>query len=66
MLGDAGANALGAVVGTMVLAGPMGLVWAAAAVLLALQLASERVSFTRVIESNRVLRAADRLGRRGP
>jgi uncharacterized membrane protein len=65
LLGDAGANALGAVVGTMVLAGPIWLVWAAAAVLLALQLVSERVSFTRVIESNRVLRAADRLGRRG-
>jgi UDP-N-acetylmuramyl pentapeptide phosphotransferase/UDP-N-acetylglucosamine-1-phosphate transferase len=64
MLGDAGANALGAVVGTLLLAGPMWLLWAAAAVLLALQLASERVSFTRVIESNRVLRAADRLGRR--
>ncbi len=63
MLGDAGANALGAVVGTLLLAGPMWLLWAAAAVLLALQLASERVSFTRVIESNRVLRAADRLGR---
>jgi hypothetical protein len=30
MLGDAGANALGAVVGTLVLAGPMWLVWAAA------------------------------------
>jgi UDP-N-acetylmuramyl pentapeptide phosphotransferase/UDP-N-acetylglucosamine-1-phosphate transferase len=55
MLGDAGANALGAVVGTLLLAGPMWLVWAAAVVLLALQLASERVSFTRVIESNRVL-----------
>jgi UDP-N-acetylmuramyl pentapeptide phosphotransferase/UDP-N-acetylglucosamine-1-phosphate transferase len=65
MLGDAGANALGAVVGTMLLAGPMWLLWAAAAVLVALQLASERVSFTRVIEGNRVLRAADRLGRRG-
>ena len=64
MLGDAGANALGAVVGTLLLAGPMWLLWAAAIVLLALQLASERVSFTRVIESNRVLRAADRLGRR--
>jgi UDP-GlcNAc:undecaprenyl-phosphate/decaprenyl-phosphate GlcNAc-1-phosphate transferase len=66
MLGDAGANALGAVVGTLLLAGPTWLLWAAAAVLLALQLASERVSFTRVIEGNRVLRAADRLGRRGP
>jgi UDP-N-acetylmuramyl pentapeptide phosphotransferase/UDP-N-acetylglucosamine-1-phosphate transferase len=65
MLGDAGANALGAVVGTMLLAGPMWLLSAAAAVLVALQLASERVSFTRVIEGNRVLRAADRLGRRG-
>jgi UDP-GlcNAc:undecaprenyl-phosphate/decaprenyl-phosphate GlcNAc-1-phosphate transferase len=66
LLGDAGANALGAVAGTLLLAGPMWLLWAAAAVLLALQLASERVSFTRVIEGNRVLRAADRLGRRGP
>jgi UDP-N-acetylmuramyl pentapeptide phosphotransferase/UDP-N-acetylglucosamine-1-phosphate transferase len=65
MLGDTGANALGAVVGTLLLAGPMWLLWAAAAVLVALQLASERVSFTRVIEGNRVLRAADRLGRRG-
>ena len=66
MLGDAGANALGAVVGTLLLAGPLWLVWAAAAVLVALQLASERVSFSQVIEGNRVLRAADRLGRRGP
>jgi UDP-GlcNAc:undecaprenyl-phosphate/decaprenyl-phosphate GlcNAc-1-phosphate transferase len=63
MLGDAGANALGAVAGTLLLAGPTWLLWAAAAVLLALQLASERISFTRVIEGNRVLRAADRLGR---
>ena len=66
MLGDAGANALGAVVGTLLLAGPLWLVGAAAAVLVALQLASERVSFSRVIEGNRELRAADRLGRRGP
>jgi UDP-N-acetylmuramyl pentapeptide phosphotransferase/UDP-N-acetylglucosamine-1-phosphate transferase len=66
MLGDAGANALGAVVGTLLLAGPMWLVGVAAVVLVALQLASERVSFSRVIEANRVLRAADRLGRRGP
>ena len=53
-------------VGTLLLAGPLWLVWAAAAVLVALQLASERISFSRVIEGNRVLRAADRLGRRGP
>ena len=66
MLGDAGANALGAVVGTLLLAGPMWLLWAAAVVLVALQLASERVSFSRVIDGNRVLRAADRLGRREP
>ena len=66
MLGDAGANALGAVVGTLLLAGPLWLVGAAAAVLVALQLASERVSFSRVIDGNRVLRAADRLGRRVP
>jgi UDP-N-acetylmuramyl pentapeptide phosphotransferase/UDP-N-acetylglucosamine-1-phosphate transferase len=65
MLGDAGANALGAVVGTLLLAGPLWLLWAAAVLLLALQLVSERVSFSRVIEANRVLRAADRLGRRG-
>jgi UDP-GlcNAc:undecaprenyl-phosphate GlcNAc-1-phosphate transferase len=65
MLGDAGANALGAVAGTLLLAGPTWLLWATAAVLVALQLASERVSFTRVIEGNRVLRAADRLGRHG-
>jgi UDP-N-acetylmuramyl pentapeptide phosphotransferase/UDP-N-acetylglucosamine-1-phosphate transferase len=64
MLGDAGANALGAVVGTLLLAGPLWLLGLAAAVLVALQLASERVSFSRVIEGNRVLRAADRLGRR--
>jgi UDP-GlcNAc:undecaprenyl-phosphate GlcNAc-1-phosphate transferase len=64
MLGDAGANALGAVVGTLLLAGPMWLVWTAAVLMAALQLASERVSFSRVIEGNRVLRAADRLGRR--
>jgi UDP-GlcNAc:undecaprenyl-phosphate GlcNAc-1-phosphate transferase len=64
MLGDAGANALGAVVGTLLLAGPLWLLVTAAVLLAALQLASERVSFSRVIEGNRVLRAADRLGRR--
>jgi UDP-N-acetylmuramyl pentapeptide phosphotransferase/UDP-N-acetylglucosamine-1-phosphate transferase len=64
MLGDAGANALGAVVGTLLLAGPVWLLVGAVAVLLVLQLLAERVSFSRVIDGNRVLRAADRLGRR--
>jgi UDP-GlcNAc:undecaprenyl-phosphate GlcNAc-1-phosphate transferase len=64
MLGDAGANALGAVVGTLLLAGPVWLLLGAVVVLLALQLLSERVSFSRVIDGNRVLRAADRFGRR--
>jgi len=66
MLGDAGANALGAVVGTLLLAGPVWLLLLVAAVLLALQLLSERVSFSRVIDGNRVLRAADRFGRLDP
>jgi UDP-N-acetylmuramyl pentapeptide phosphotransferase/UDP-N-acetylglucosamine-1-phosphate transferase len=64
MLGDCGANALGAVVGTLLATGPLWLLLAAAVVLVALQLASERVSFTKVIEGNRVLRALDDLGRR--
>jgi UDP-GlcNAc:undecaprenyl-phosphate/decaprenyl-phosphate GlcNAc-1-phosphate transferase len=63
MLGDAGANSLGAVVGTLLLAGPVWLLLGAVVVLLVLQLLSERVSFSRVIDGNRVLRAADRFGR---
>jgi UDP-GlcNAc:undecaprenyl-phosphate/decaprenyl-phosphate GlcNAc-1-phosphate transferase len=63
MLGDAGANALGGVVGVLLVTGPSWLLWALAAVLLALQAASERVSFSRVIDGNRWLRAVDRLGR---
>jgi UDP-GlcNAc:undecaprenyl-phosphate/decaprenyl-phosphate GlcNAc-1-phosphate transferase len=63
MLGDAGANALGGVVGVLLVTGPSWLLWALAAVLLALQAASERVSFSRVIDRNRWLRAVDRLGR---
>jgi len=64
MLGDCGANALGAVAGTLLVTGPSWLLWVAAAVLVVLQAASERVSFTRVIEGNRWLRAVDGLGRR--
>ncbi len=65
MLGDSGANALGAVVGVLLAAGPTWLLVLAAVVLVALQALSERVSFTRVIEGNRILRAADQFGRRG-
>jgi UDP-GlcNAc:undecaprenyl-phosphate GlcNAc-1-phosphate transferase len=66
MLGDTGANALGGVLG-------LGVVLACAPhtrllvmiVLLVLNLVSEFVSFTRLIEATPPLRAADRLGRRG-
>jgi UDP-N-acetylmuramyl pentapeptide phosphotransferase/UDP-N-acetylglucosamine-1-phosphate transferase len=66
MLGDAGANALGALLGVALAArtGPVG-----RAVLLAglagLTAASEKVSFTKVIESTPGLRELDALGRRG-
>jgi UDP-N-acetylmuramyl pentapeptide phosphotransferase/UDP-N-acetylglucosamine-1-phosphate transferase len=63
MLGDSGANALGAVVGVLLVTGPAWLLWVLAVVLIGLQAASERVSFSRVIDGNRWLRAVDRLGR---
>jgi UDP-N-acetylmuramyl pentapeptide phosphotransferase/UDP-N-acetylglucosamine-1-phosphate transferase len=65
MLGDAGANALGAVLGTAAVASASraGLVWRAAA-LTAVTLASEKVSFTKVIANTPPLRALDGLGRR--
>ncbi|WP_075958963.1 hypothetical protein [Ornithinimicrobium sp. CNJ-824] len=64
MLGDTGANPLGAAVGAAAAhrMGPRGR-WATLAVLTGLTLASERVSFTRVIESTPVLRTLDRWGR---
>lgn len=64
MLGDTGANPLGAVVGLAAAQalGPRGRVLALAAVT-ALNLASERVSFSRVIDSHPVLSALDRWGR---
>jgi hypothetical protein len=64
MLGDAGANALGAMLGVAAAARP-GLPGRALAfaVVTGLTVASERWSFTTVIESTPVLRAADRLGR---
>jgi UDP-N-acetylmuramyl pentapeptide phosphotransferase/UDP-N-acetylglucosamine-1-phosphate transferase len=65
MLGDCGANALGALLGTALVArtGPVGR-GAALAVIAALTAASERVSFTQVIARTPVLRRLDQLGRR--
>jgi UDP-N-acetylmuramyl pentapeptide phosphotransferase/UDP-N-acetylglucosamine-1-phosphate transferase len=65
MLGDAGANALGAVLGTALVAGARPRTrWAALGVVLGLTLASEKVSFTRVIAATPGLREFDALGRR--
>ena len=65
MLGDGGANALGAALGTAVVLGGsrrVRLAWLTGA--LALTVASERVSFGRVIERTPVLRELDAWGRR--
>jgi UDP-GlcNAc:undecaprenyl-phosphate/decaprenyl-phosphate GlcNAc-1-phosphate transferase len=65
MLGDTGANALGAGVGLalVTVTGTVGAAGCLAAVV-ALTLASEKVSFSKVIDSTAPLRWADRLGRR--
>jgi len=65
MLGDCGANALGAGLGAAVAArAPRPVRWAVLAGLLGLTFAAERVSFTAVIEANPSLRRVDELGRR--
>jgi UDP-N-acetylmuramyl pentapeptide phosphotransferase/UDP-N-acetylglucosamine-1-phosphate transferase len=65
MLGDAGANALGALLGVALAArtGPAGRA-VALTVLAALTAASEKVSFTKVIQDTPWLRELDALGRR--
>jgi len=64
MLGDTGANVLGAAVGLgVVLACSAGTRLVVLVVLVALNLASEVVSFSRVIDSVPPLRALDRAGR---
>ncbi len=67
MLGDAGANALGALLGLGIAAstGTKGRA-AVLAALVALTAASEKVSFTKVIARTPVLRELDGLGRRAP
>jgi UDP-N-acetylmuramyl pentapeptide phosphotransferase/UDP-N-acetylglucosamine-1-phosphate transferase len=65
MLGDCGANALGALLGLRLSAIPSRVPRAGLlAGVVALTLASEKVSFTKVIEATPGLRALDRLGRR--
>jgi UDP-GlcNAc:undecaprenyl-phosphate GlcNAc-1-phosphate transferase len=66
MLGDAGANALGAALGVALVKNVRSRVGrqAALAALLALTAASERISFTAVIDRSPVLRRLDQLGRR--
>ncbi|GAA3822902.1 hypothetical protein [Cellulomonas soli] len=65
MLGDGGANALGAALGTaVVLAAPRGVRLTLLAGVVALTVISEKVSFTRVIERTPVLRDIDAWGRR--
>jgi UDP-N-acetylmuramyl pentapeptide phosphotransferase/UDP-N-acetylglucosamine-1-phosphate transferase len=65
MLGDAGANALGALLGLRLASVPgRGARAALLGGVVALTLASEKVSFTQVIEATPGLRELDRLGRR--
>jgi UDP-GlcNAc:undecaprenyl-phosphate/decaprenyl-phosphate GlcNAc-1-phosphate transferase len=64
MLGDCGANALGAMLGTAAAALPRPARVAALAVVIGLTAASEKVSFTKVIERTPPLRWLDMLGRR--
>ncbi|MCL2468310.1 MAG: hypothetical protein FWF02_10705 [Micrococcales bacterium] len=67
MLGDAGANALGAVLAVGVAsAAPPPVRWALLALEAGLTVASEKISFTRVIESTPVLREIDAWGRPDP
>ena len=64
MLGDAGANAMGALAGFLLAwRSPLWLLAVTAVVLLALNLVSERVSFSKVIERTALLRWLDALGR---
>ncbi|MGH2828457.1 MAG: hypothetical protein ACRDKF_15970 [Actinomycetota bacterium] len=65
MLGDAGANPLGAIVGLgLAISLPEPWLALSVVVLLALNAISERVSFSTVIDSSPWLRALDRIGRR--
>ncbi|MDA8319715.1 MAG: hypothetical protein M0030_07895 [Actinomycetota bacterium] len=64
MLGDCGANALGAMLGVAAASAPRRTRVAAITVILALTAASEKISFTKVIERTPPLHWLDMLGRR--
>ena len=64
MLGDLGANTLGVLVGVRLADASPRTRAGAAAVICALTLASERVSFSQVIDTTAALRWVDQLGRR--
>ena len=66
MLGDCGANALGAMLGAAAAGLPRPARLALLAAITALTAASEKVSFTKVIERTPALRWLDMLGRRPP
>lgn len=64
MMGDAGSNALGAALGlavVLIAKGPWK--WILAFLLLSLNVLSEKVSFSKIIEANPVLKFIDHLGR---
>lgn len=66
MIGDAGSNVIGAVAGLgLVLGLPFWWRLGALGMLLALNLISEKVSYTEIIAGNRVLHWLDSLGRKG-
>jgi hypothetical protein len=64
MLGDAGANAVGAMLGAATASMPRTARLGVLAVMVGLTAASEKVSFTQVIERTELLRRLDMLGRR--
>jgi UDP-GlcNAc:undecaprenyl-phosphate/decaprenyl-phosphate GlcNAc-1-phosphate transferase len=66
MLGDSGANALGAMLGAAAVGLPRPARIALLAGIAGLTVASEKVSFTKVIERTPALRWLDMLGRRAP
>jgi len=66
MLGDTGSNPIGAVLGLLLLHLAPGARIGLLALVVWLTLASERISFSQVIDSSRVLRFLDRLGRKDP